>query len=752
VSEAEAQTGSQAGPAGESSPEAQDEAQGLAARLLSLASAGALGDLEAAWMEAVEEDALDAGAACAVLRALADQEAPKALESLLWVALETWGERGQADLARAVLRDTAERLPASDLLREVAVGTYRRAAADAAGLETLLAMTLGREDLPLAVAVERLETFLNLPPGTFVVDPRRRHPGCVLGVDADRKVLKVSFGESERGYDANSVTHLEPGDEDDFRALVAFAPERLREMAEAAPAHLARIVLRAHGPRMKFREFKAALEPVIASKEWTKWWAGARDAVKRSPHIEVGDSAQPALALRAQPVKFETERAHAFLEADGEARLAIVLTYLDETGHDAEAEAALLADFAEALTETVGGPGPAKDRLGALAVLAEMHRRHPETVSEPAAGLGDVVPPEQLPAAMAALADASVVGCVLALVRRALPEGWPAVFAKALAASRLPAACEQMASALAEAGHGDRLREAAEAILHHPDDAPAAAFWLWSAVTAGRYDEALAGIDPVVLTIRFLLAVDRLGRDARDDRSLRPVVAEVRSALDPRSNAVLARVLEACGDAQARDIRAAIDRNTVLTDALRSRLLDLVRRTHPEHFVVRTVEPWEQDDVIYTSERALRRQEEVYGELVTTKMMANAQAIGDAAARGDLSENAEFTAALEEQQRLSERAERLQADIARARIISPGMAAGETVTVGSKVRVRDTETGAEETFTFLGPWDTDVERHIFYYRAPLALAFMGKAVGETVVFGEGEKRRSWEILEIASGL
>ena len=744
MSEAETQTGADG--------EVQDEAQGLPARLVSLAAARALGDLEAAWMEAVEEDALDAEAACAVLRALAEQEAPKALESLLWMAMETWGERGQADQARAVVRDTADRLPASGLLREAAAATYRRAAAGAAGLDTLLAMTLGRDDLPLGTAVERLETLLDLAPGTFVVDPRRRHPGCVVGVDTERKVLKVSFGESERGYDAESVTHLEPGDEDDYRALVAFAPDRLREMADAAPAHLARVVLRAHGPRLKFREFKAVLEPAVASKDWTKWWAGARDAVKRSPHIEMSDSAQPALALRAQPVAFETEREHAFLEAEGEDRLALVLTYLDETGHDPEAEAALLADFAEALAETVAGTGPAPERLGALAVLAEIRRRHPETVSEPAAGVADVVPPERLPAAVAALADTSVVGCALALVRRALPEAWPAVFAEALAASRLPAACEQMAAALNEAGHGDRLREAAEAILHRPDDAPAAAYWLWSAVTAGRYGDALAGIDPVVLTIRFLLAVDHLGRDARDDRSLRPVVAEIRSALDPRSNPAVERVLEASDDAQARDIRAGIDRNTVLTDALRSRLLDLVRRTHPEHFVARTVEPWEQDDVIYTSERALRRQEEVYGELVTTKMMANAQAIGDAAARGDLSENAEFTAALEEQQRLSERAERLQADIARARIISPGMAAGETVTVGSRVRARDSETGDEETFTFLGPWDTDVERRIFYYRAPLALAFMGKAVGETAVFGEGDKRRSWQILEISSGL
>ncbi|MFO8012781.1 MAG: GreA/GreB family elongation factor [Phycisphaerae bacterium] len=723
--------------------------------LVALADAGAFADLEAAWMEVLEDAAFDAEAAGAVLVALRSHSSPRAAKtaaSLLWMALETWTEGGRAGRARARLVRLGEGLPESDLVREAAAEVYRAAAAGAPDLEPLIAMTLGRDDLPTGRAVARLETFLALPPGTFVVDPRRKHPGCVLGVDAERGVLKVSFGRSERGYDAESVVHLERGDPDNFLALAAFAPERLVEMAEGEPARLARLVLAAHGPRMKFREFKAALEPAVPAKTWTAWWRGAKETVKRSPHIEMSDSSQPTLTLRDQPVSFQRERRHAFLEASGEDRFAMVLSYLDETGHDPEAEAALLAEFAETLNRTVGAADEAAERLGALAVLAEMHRRHPDTLAAPSRTPAEAAGPAGVPAAIAALTDASVVRAVLAHVREAMPGAWPQVFAEALAASRLPEACEQMAAALADAGHADRMAAAADALMRRPDEAPAATFWLWTAVTGGRYADALAGVDPVSLTIRMLLAVDRLGRDAREDRSLKPVVVQVRSALDVRANPAIERVLERADDAQAKDLRAAADRNTVLTDALRSRLLDLVRRTHPEHFAVHRVEPWEEEDVIWTTERALRHQEEVYGDLVTRQMAENAQAIGDAAALGDVSENAEFTAALEEQQRLSEKAETMQAAIRKARVIPPSMGAGETVTVGSRVRARNLATGEEESLTFLGPWDTDVQRHIYYYRAPLALAFMGKAVGETVAFGEGEKRREWEILEISAGV
>jgi len=734
----------------------QEEApQTPGGHLSALADAAAFDRLEAAWMEALEDPAFDAGDAAPVLETLMAHESPRAAktaESLLWMALETWTEAGRAGRARAALRRLGDRLPASDLVREAAAEVYRADAAGAPDLDALLAMTLERTDLAPATAVARLETFLALGPGTFVVDPRRRHPGCVLGVDAERGVLKVSFGQSERGYDAESVAHLERGEADDFRALVAFAPDRAAEMAETDPAHLARIVLKAHGPTMKFREFKSALEPVVPPKAWSAWWRRAREQVKRSPYIEMTDSTQPTLTLRDQPVSFLRERRHAFLQAAGEQRLAMVLSYLDETGHDPEAEAALLAEFAVALARAVDGGERPADRLGALAVLAEMHRRHPDAVAAPSQAPADVVGEAGLPAAVAALADESAVRAVLTLVREAMPEAWPDVFADALAASRLPEACDQMAEALAEAGRADRLTSAAEAIMRHPAEAPAATFWLWSAVTAGRYPDALAGVDPVSLTIRMLLAVDHLGRQARDDRSLRPVVGQIRGALDVRANPALERVLARADDAQAKDIRAAADRNTILTEALRSRLLDLIRRTHPEHFAVRRVEPWEEDDVVWTTERALRKQEEVYGDLVTRQMAENAQAIGDAAALGDISDSAEFTAALEEQQRLSEKAQRLQADIARARIIPPSMGAGDTVTVGSKVRARNLDTGREESLTFLGPWDTDVAHGVYYYRAPLAQAFMGKAVGETVAFGEGENRRQWEVLEIAAGI
>jgi len=126
----------------------------------------------------------------------------------------------------------------------------------------------------------------------------------------------------------------------------------------------------------------------------------------------------------------------------------------------------------------------------------------------------------------------------------------------------------------------------------------------------------------------------------------------------------------------------------------------------------------------------------------------NSTAIGEAAARGDLSENAEFTAALEERDRLTERANAMQADLAKARVIPSHMAHGDAVNIGTTVRARRQSTGQEETLTFLGPWDAATEKGIYYYKAPLALAFMGKRVGETAILRTDSAEEQWEVLEV----
>ena len=80
--------------------------------------------------------------------------------------------------------------------------------------------------------------------------------------------------------------------------------------------------------------------------------------------------------------------------------------------------------------------------------------------------------------------------------------------------------------------------------------------------------------------------------------------------------------------------------------------------------------------------------------------------------------------------------------------ITEEMATSDHVNVGTHVTARNLANDATETFVFLGPWDAEIEDNVMNYRAPLALAFMGKLPCEEVVYGEDEQERRWEIITV----
>ena len=83
-----------------------------------------------------------------------------------------------------------------------------------------------------------------------------------------------------------------------------------------------------------------------------------------------------------------------------------------------------------------------------------------------------------------------------------------------------------------------------------------------------------------------------------------------------------------------------------------------------------------------------------------------------------------------------------------AKVINHEMAASDFVNAGTRATDRELASGVEEVYTFLGPWDTDTDNKVLNYQAPLAQAFMGAKVGDTVSFGEEPETRRWEILAI----
>ena len=109
-----------------------------------------------------------------------------------------------------------------------------------------------------------------------------------------------------------------------------------------------------------------------------------------------------------------------------------------------------------------------------------------------------------------------------------------------------------------------------------------------------------------------------------------------------------------------------------------------------------------------------------------------AEAIAEARAFGDLSENAEYDAAREAQGMLQARINELQDKLARAMIVDRSTLPTDRVVFGSRVKVLDLDMKDEEEFILVGPGEEDYDQNKILLTSPIGQALVGKQIGEEV--------------------
>ena len=125
------------------------------------------------------------------------------------------------------------------------------------------------------------------------------------------------------------------------------------------------------------------------------------------------------------------------------------------------------------------------------------------------------------------------------------------------------------------------------------------------------------------------------------------------------------------------------------------------------------------------------------------------EAIAEARSHGDLSENAEYHAAKENQSLNEGRIQELESMISRADIIDVSKLSGDKVKFGATVKLVDEDTEQERTYQIVGEPEADVKSGRLSIGSPIARALIGKGVGDTVEVTTPGGGKSYEIVEIA---
>ena len=702
-------------------------------RFESLLEAGDISGLENAWVEEIsqagegvigEPEAFLTTADAIARRG--DRERARTLLELLLPLAEKMGDQA---LRLGILRRVITFSPSRKDLRAAYLECFRTVHGTDPFAETCLAVAQVETALDVVKALDLYDRVRAFRPGTCVYHESGWGVGVVESFDPILRQAVVDLeGKRHHRIDLRIIADiLESLPNDHFQALQKKDPGRIRAMIESDPVKLFEILLESFGNPKDLKVLKVRLVPEFLPAEgWSKWWGRAKGLLRDSGLFRVADRSPFKVERLPKAMSYEDELLRKFPAGELSERFTLARKHARDRSKfprfwdKMTSELSLLADSA--------GPGS----LEAASVLERIAPDAPnavgamirvlQKVADPVASVLEVESPEDRRRAVEA-------------VPLALGQGAPEILLQILARGDDPVrdlAARLLVGTSAEAKALTLISEAVRA----PKVSPDLFSWACDRFIEGPGSPILEPLKAYPLPEivgRVLDVLDHLGlmAERQGKAALKDSLTGVRGIFTSDKNRFFRDVIKSLDREEARVVYQRVLSSGGLSEPLRVGLIEIITAFHAD-ISRQEIRPIWEEEWIYVTERGLAKKRAEFRELTEEKLPRNFLDIGRAAAFGDLSENAEYTSALEERDRLTKRAMDLKAQIDKVRIISPGMLKDGEVCLGSWVRLANPVTGQEVKYSVLGPWDGSPEDGVLSYRSPLAITLLGRKVGDEV--------------------
>ena len=122
--------------------------------------------------------------------------------------------------------------------------------------------------------------------------------------------------------------------------------------------------------------------------------------------------------------------------------------------------------------------------------------------------------------------------------------------------------------------------------------------------------------------------------------------------------------------------------------------------------------------------------------------------IAEARSHGDLSENAEYQYAKEQQSLIEGKILDLESAIAQAEIIDISKLSGSEIKFGATVKIKDDETNEQSTYQIVGEYESDINNKKLSINSPLAKGLIGKTKNETVEINSPKGMKIYTVISV----
>ncbi len=672
--------------------------------------------------------------------------------ALLEMLLEGLTEQGRQGDTIGVFAKLAELAPENLTIRPAVISIAREAYAERADLESMLDLS-GVLDVTSDVpeSIRNLERLLRIQSGVYVFHKSGWGVGKIVEYLPDRGRCVIDF-RTRPGHEMDielAAKLLERLEEDDIRVQAMIEPRGLRARAKTEPLEMLRQGLLRYNSRARLKNIKDVLVPdAVAPSTWSTWWKAAKKAALLDPRFEVGDGRDPVLEFHdVAQADFRTQVERALKRSPTDIhRQKVVRDFLALVKEDEEARKVLVETVEKELART---PEPA-GRVGWELTLASLTDRDPQ------AGLRQALAEAHEPAQIcASIPDDLTRGQALEALLHATDEGPKMV--QALALDDDPVAAEVGAKGFKKVKQPELLPELLDAVNKKPAMLPNLYAWYLKGLRKNRWEGH--EYEPYPLVVRVLKVLDAVEYRSRRKSSAtdKKAVSSLVDFLGDKNCKLIQEAADVSDETKARHLLVMLGQNRGLKGRSLQKMQNVLLRAHPSAMRESSGGAAQEDEApaatgaLYMTDEGLAKLKAEQKQLENEDMPKNRAEIARAREFGDLKENAEYHAAREKQGMLEAKLEILRSDIARAVPITSDIVRTEAVSVGTRVKLKDSD-GSIVTYTLLGPPDAELDKGIINYQTPIAQAMMGQRVGDPVRLDVDGAVRELTVLSIESSL
>ena len=569
---------------------------------------------------------------------------------------------------------------------------------------------------PLTDSIERLRKLLSLTPGTRVLNVAWGL-GEVKRLDYFYRKITVDF-KTRKGhqlmFDAACET-LVLAPEDHILVTAAADPGRVAAMIKDEPGEFVKAMLKSFGDMPVTRlEEECVKQGFVKSANWKKFWDEARAALKKEKIVEIPARRGEPLHLKASAETYGDSWFTAFAQMTDPKSILSSIKELEGTGRLKALDEDSKAKISDRLTFALKGARGVDNALYArLAFIASALKLEDVSVSKCRAYLWEG---NRFIAAARDLPARDTGNLVVFLTAENREETKHQLFAA------IPEMCFSLLNEMLNFFSKDADCEEAVAALLKSPHPPA------TLVTSvlGRYQnfKHWSKLPKLLVILQHAIALGegkQSGETLRMQNVVRRLFADktwledIFGKLEADERAILFERFQASTAWEHSTHRTITIRMTKMDDGLVSRMAKRTERKVEERV---------------TSQRSYNEKKAAYDKLVNVDMPENTKRIEFARSYGDLSENAEYQYAKDEQRALLQKQSLMQKDLDEVKPVLFENVAADEVRAGTVAVV--SVDGVEKTYVVLGEWDNEPSLNVISSKTKIAANLLGRKAGDPV--------------------